>query len=379
MSGALTIAGKYILHTPLRSAGLALAIAATLSTVLVLEGFQSGLIAQMRELVRARGADLIALQPGATSFLVSRSKLPQSARAEVEAVRGVSTAEPMILVPVIFEHAGRKTPIVLLVSDGMGGPRRLRSGRAQISPKEVIVDASLAAMHNLALGDSIVISDYTVRVGGISEGEAAMFTPVVFISYDDLIDLYFSTGVMGDLSSLPLLGFLLIKLAAGADPVTVQARIEQAVPSVDVLLPQVLAENEARMGRTLFGPVLSALITVSYLICLMVIGLIIYANASARIRTYGVLMALGFRRIQLLLGLALEGLGLTALALPPALAIALALGVAIEFWSPLYSIRILETAPLLRTALGAFTLSLLGTGLAYQLLARLDPSLAFRR
>ncbi len=206
-----------------------------------------------------------------------------------------------------------------------------------------------------------------------------MFTPVIFVGYDDLLDLYFSTGVMGDLTSLPLLGFLLIKLEAGADPVKVQARIEQSVPSVDILTPAALAENEARMGRTLFGPVLSALITVSYLISLMVVGLIIYANASARIRTYGVLLALGFRRGQLLLGLALEGLGLTTLALPLALAIALALGAAIESWSPLYSINILDTVPLLRTALGAFSLSVLGTGLAYQLIARLDPALAFRR
>lgn len=377
--GALNVSRIELVRYPGRTAFLSLAVGATLSSVLLLEGFQTGLLEQLRQVVLGRGADLIAVQAGVTSFLASRSKLPQLSREAVEAVEGVENAEPMTMLPVIFERAGRSTPVVFLVYDRGGGPRRIKAGRYAREPREVVIDESLAAMYDLRPGDEVTISDFTFRVAGVSEGAVAMFTPIVFLSYDDLIDFYFSAGVMGDIASVPLLGYLLIELEAGAAPESVRADLERVVSSIDVYYPETLAEADVEMGRALFGDVLRVQIGVAYVISLMVVGMIIFATASARNRSHGVLMALGFRRRDLLAGLTLESLGITALAMPFAVLIASAVGTAVEAWAPLYAVSVIEPVPLARSAAAAFGLAVLGTFLAAGLVVRLEPAAALRR
>ncbi len=110
----------------------------------------------------------------------------------------------------------------------------------------------------------------------------------------------------------------------------------------------------------------------------MVIGMILYANARARRQTYGVLMALGFRKGQLLAGLGAEGLGITAVAVPIAVLIASLIARAIANLAPLYLVPVLEPAPLVRTALAALVIALLSTGGVYTTMARLEPAVAFR-
>jgi hypothetical protein len=83
--------------------------------VLLLEGFQSGLYAQMERALLRRGADLVVVQSGVENFLASRSKLPQKSRAQVERVPGVLAAMPLTMVPIIYEAGERRSPILLVV------------------------------------------------------------------------------------------------------------------------------------------------------------------------------------------------------------------------------------------------------------------------
>ena len=91
--------------------------------------------------------------------------------------------------------------------------------------------------------------------------------------------------------------------------------------AADVFLPEVLAANDAAMGRSLFGPVMGAVTAVAYVVSLLVIGLVLHVGASARRGSLGVLKALGFRSAQLAAALAAEGIGLFALSLPLALSL----------------------------------------------------------
>ena len=92
-------------RTPARSLFVALAVGSSLSVVLLLEGFQTGLYAQMERVVLRRGADLIVAQAGVATFVASRSKLPQTSRKQVESVSGVAGAYPVTMVPIIFEKS----------------------------------------------------------------------------------------------------------------------------------------------------------------------------------------------------------------------------------------------------------------------------------
>lgn len=378
MREVLSLSRAELLRYPGRTLFLALAVGSALSVPLVLEGFHSGILEQLRQTVLRRGADLIAVQAGVNNFLATRSRLPQLSRGAVEAVPGVRNAEPLTLLPVIFEHRGRQAPVFLMVHDRAGGPGELVAGHVPREPAEVVVDLSLATMFDLAPGDPLSISDFTFRVAGVTTGAAAFFASIVFVSYDDLIDFYFASDVMGDIATVPLLSYLLIELEDGADPLSVRDALEEAVPAIDIYQPGPLAENDAAMGRALLGPVIGVLIMLSYLIALMVIGMVLYANARARRRVYGVLMALGFRRGQLLGGLASEGLGITAAAIPVAVLIAWGIARSISTQAPLYLLPVLEPLPLVRTALAALVIALLSAGGVLMTLARLEPAIAFR-
>jgi len=132
------------------------------------------------------------------NFLASRSKLPQKSRGQVEDVPGVAAATPLAMVPIIYESGGRRSPILLVVHQELGGASEIVRGRGLEAPRDIVIDASLASLHDLAPGDPFVVGNFAFRVAGIARYEAAMFTALAFATYDDLLDFYFSSGVSGD-------------------------------------------------------------------------------------------------------------------------------------------------------------------------------------
>jgi hypothetical protein len=75
------------MYDPLRSLLTCGAISSALALILLLEGFQSGLLIQLKNVALNRGADLIVAQSGVSNFVASRSLLPQLSRERIEAVR----------------------------------------------------------------------------------------------------------------------------------------------------------------------------------------------------------------------------------------------------------------------------------------------------
>jgi len=356
-----------------RTLFVCLAIGAALAVVFLLEGFMQGLLGQLRNAVLARGGDLIVTQAGVANFIASHSVLPQSSRAAIEAIDGVDTAHPMALVPVIYQRGDRKTPIFLVVYDTAGGPVDTNPPNALPAPGEIIIDESLADLQGLSVGEPFILSKYRFKIGSITRDSAAMFTPFAFITYDDLIDFYFNSDLVGDITTLPLLSFLIVDLADGADAGRVAATIEATVEAVDVFRPSRLAANDVALGSNLFGSVMHVLIQISYVICLLVVSVIMFAAASDRRRSLGVLRALGFSSRTLAGSLLLEAVVLTSLAIPLGLAAAHIAAWLIETNNPLYRIDVLTPGPVLRTVAAAFAVAAVAAALPMRLVARLDP------
>jgi len=363
---------------PARSTLTATAIAAVVAVILVLEGFNEGLLAQLRNTVTDRQADLIVTQAGVTNMIAVRSILPQYARAEVEAVRGVAAAHPLTGIPVIFEKEGRRTPIFLLVYDTAGGPKRMAAGVVPSQPRDIVIDYSLAVKYDLEPGDPLMVSDFEFRIAGIASDAAALFTPLAFARYDDLIDFYFESDIAADISTFPLLSFLLVDLAPGADRSVVAARIETEVPSADALAPETVAANDASLGGMIFGPTLHLLVAVAYLIGVLVTGLTMFATVNARRTDFGVMKALGFSNAFLGISVVTEALIFAVIAIPVGIGLALLIGEALEYLMPLYLILPIENAPVLRTAIACLVFAVAGAWVPIQLIRRLDPSLVFR-
>lgn len=362
-----------------RTLFVCVSIGSALAVILLLEGFQQGLLAQLRQTVLNRGGDLIVAQAGVTNFIAGRSTLPQLSRERIEAVDGVRAAHPLTLVPVIYERHGRKTPVIFVVYDTTGGPSRISEGSPIHAPRDIIIGRALAVMHNLTIGDPFIVGGYEFNISGLVDDAAVMFTPLVFITYDDLLDWYFNADIVGDISNLPLLSFLLVDVDPAAELPRLRSAIEAVEPNGDVFTPMQLAENDQTLGRTLFGPVMNALIGVGYVICFLVIGIIAFSVSQAQLRSFGVLKALGFSNRTLTSAMLLQIGILTVLAFPVSLLFAELIAISVEHMAPLYEVQIFGPLLLARTAAVAVLLAGLGALLPVRLITLVDPTTVFGR
>jgi len=375
----LMLVYRQLVHEPFRTMITTFAIAGALAVVLLLEGFLSGLYIQLKNVSLNRGADLIVAQSGVSNFVASRSLLPQLSRRRVEAIEGVVEAHPFIMVPVIYEKEGyRKSPIFFVVYDTAGGASSIIDGHTVGKPRDIVIDESLAVLYDLNVGDPFVVADFEFHVSGIAEQASAMFTAFSFINYDDMIDFFFDSDLIGDISNLPLLSYLLVELEADADRNIIAAKIEEAESDGDVFIPEQLSNNDVKLGKTLFGPVMGVLIAAAYGIALLVVGMIMFAAVHARLSNYGVMKALGFPNHALAKGMMLESLLMMFLAFPLAILIAQVGAWFVETRVPLYLVPVMEAVPLARTFVAAVVLGMLGAYLPYRLVSKLDPAIVFR-
>lgn len=354
------------------------AIGSVVALLLLLEGFEQGLYEQLRRAVLDRGGSLILTQAGVANMTAARSVLPQLARQEVESVAGVRAAHPLTGLPVVYGGKGHKTPIFLVVYDTLGAPPRIVAGRSVRAEREIVIDRSLAERYDLRPGDPLVVSNYRFEVVGVSAQTAALFTPFAFTNYETLLGFYLEADLARDLSALPLLSFLLVELAPGADRATVRAAIEAAAPSVDAFEPRELADNDAGVGAALFGPALLLLKGIGALIGVLVVGMLMFASVGGRLRELGVLKAIGFRNRRLFALVAAEAVVVTTLSVPIGIGLARAIAALIARLEPLYLVLPLEPGPTLRTLLACFGFAVLGALLPARTVGRVDPALVFR-
>jgi len=375
----LKLIRRQLVHEPFRTLLTCIAIGSALAVILLLEGFQTGLYVQLKNVALTRGADLIVTQSGVTNFVASRSLLPQISREVVESIDGVKEAHPITSMPIIYDKPGyRKSPVFFMVYDTGGGPVVIIEGQKASKPRDIVIDKSLAVLYDLNVGDPFIVADFKFNVSGITEHASALFTAFAYISYDDMIDFFFDSDLIGDISNLPLLSFLLVEVKPGADKNTVAAAIEAAEKDADVYFPEQLSKNDVTMGQTLFGPVMGVLIGAGYIIALLVVGMIMFAAVHARLRNYGVMKALGFSNHLLIKGMVIESLVMIVLSFPLGVLLAQLAAMFIEYTVPLYMVPVLEPVVMLRTFIAALILGVIGAYLPYRSIARLDAAIVFR-
>lgn len=369
---------RQLVYEPARTVITSLAMAAVIGLILVLDGFQEGLYEQLRMTVTNRGADLILTQAGMSNLIAVRSIIPQLTRLDVESVEGVKSAHPLTSISTIYRKNGRKNPVYIFVYDDMGGPLSLVKGGYIDEPREIVIDRSLAKIYNLSIGDPFVINDFIFRIAGISENTAAFFTPFAYINYDDLIDFYLESDIAADITTFPLLSYLLVELQEDTDQQKTAQAIEYAVPEVDVFTPASLAENDIQLGRDLFGPILNLLLSISYIIGLLAVGIVMFTIVHARKRSLAVIKAVGFSIQRIAALVTLETAIMVFLAFPIGIAIAQITAVIIQWIAPVYLVLPTEPSTLIRTIFACIVISLVGSLIAVYLVAKVEPHIAFR-
>jgi ABC-type antimicrobial peptide transport system permease subunit len=287
-------------------------------------------------------------------------------------------AHPLTGISAIYEQDKRRTPIILLVYDTLGGPTSIIAGGRRPGERGIIIDEAIAVKYGLTPGDPMEISDFEFRVTGISANSAAFLTPFAFITYDDLIDFYFESDVAADIATFPLLSFLLVETKPGVLPGAVAERIEQRVKTADVHLPAQLANSDERLGREMLGPILGFLLVVSYFVGALVAAMFMFAAVRGRIRIFGVQKALGVNMRSLATAVTTEAVVLTILAMPVGILLAQGIAGFISEIAPVYLILATEPAAIARTSAACLGLAVLGALVPIRTVARIDPAIVFR-
>jgi ABC-type antimicrobial peptide transport system permease subunit len=372
----LKLAIRQIQLDPVRTLLTAIAIGSVIAVVLVLKGFEQGQYFQLEQMVLKRSSDLVVAQSGVRNFIAVRSSIPQTVRTEIEEIDGVESSYPLTAIPLIHNVANLLTPVYVLVIDTGGGPSSIVEGNGIKNSRDIVIDSALAKKYGIRPGDDFIISDFKFKVAGITR-EAAFMMPFAFISYDGMIDLYLESEIAPDLSTFPMLSYLMLKLDEGADPDKVASSIEKLLPSVDVYTPEQVAARDVNMGRTFFAPIMGLLVVVTYIIGLLVVALIIYADVRGRLRDFAVLKAIGFPFRSLVAAVIIQAVLLLIIALPVAVVVSYGLSIVIHYNAPVYMIYVFEPILLTRTFVAAIVLSVIGALIPLELIRRSDPAIVF--
>jgi len=355
----------------------AFALGAVIAVILVLNGFEQGQYYQLKQIVFNRHADLVAAQSGVSNFIAVRSSIPQLARAEVEAIEGVAEAHPLTAIPIIYNKNNILTPVYVIVYDDKGGPSSIIEGHELGKGREIVIDQSLAKKYNIHPGDKFLVTDFEFTVAGVTN-EAAFMMPFAFINYDSMVDLFIESEIAPDLSTFPLLSYMLIDLMPGADRNKVAQNIETAVPSIDVLPADQLANNDVNLGKVFFKPIMGVLVSIGYVIGMLVVGLIMYADIRHRLRNFAILKALGFSAGKLFASVLFQSVLLLVIAIPLGSILAYILANVIQNAAPVYLIYVFEPYAYAKTVLASFIMASLGAIIPLRLIQRSDPMLAFQ-
>ncbi|NIP30432.1 MAG: hypothetical protein GTO02_10640 [Candidatus Dadabacteria bacterium] len=353
------------------------AIGSIIAVILLLQGFEQGQYYQLEKIVLNRNADLIATQAGVKNFIAVRSSIPQLARSEVESVEGVLNAHPITAIPIIYTKENKSTPVYVLVHDTFGGPSSILEGHSSIEGNYIVIDRSLAKKYDIKLGDKFNVTDFEFKVSGITK-ETAFMMPFAFINYDGMIDLFIESEIAPDISTFPLLSFLLIKIKPGFNVNDISKNIESTVPSVDIITPGELAKRDVNIGRVFFGPIIGLLVTIGYIVGVLVVGLIMYADVRSHIKSFAILKALGFSFKKLLVEVLFKTLILLFFALPIGILLAQSLTVFIQSSAPIYLIHFFNINVIVSTVLASFGFAIIGALIPLYTIYHSDPVMAFQ-
>ncbi len=338
--------------------------------VLVMAGIFVGTIGQVTTYIdHSRNAVWVA-QPGVSQMFRAVSWLPGHDRQRLLSLPEVGSADPILGQPSDFVHNGTQTPYFVLGYDtdtGVGGPWSLAQGRNVTASGEVVLDRVLAAKNGVRIGDAVGIVDGVFTVVGLSDQTAALGNFYAFVALPDAVRL---------LRAGTRVSYFLIQPAAGVTPDRAAAAIRQSVPGVDALTSAEFAENSREIINSMIGRPLKTMIGIAALVAVALIGLTVWTVTADQVVDFGVLRALGIRRIQLCRIVIAQAAVIAAVGF--LLGSAAAYAVQHLAGARLGDVTILITPPML-AAMAAVTavMAVLGSLPSLLRVTRIDPATAF--
>ncbi len=365
----MSLARRNLLQDNLRFAMSIVGVALAVMLILILNGFLSGMFAQIAAYLNHAPGSVVLAQDGVTNLLGATSLLPPGASGLAKA-KGAAKVVPILSQFVILDLHDKKVPVYLLGYDLAlgGGPWRMAQGNEPRKDDQVVVDRILAQRHGIIIGDKFDILDKEFTVVGLSEGTASWMTSFLFVR---------KTAIESLLREPDATSFLLLTPSNRFSPEELRTRLKD-VPGTEALLKREMIANDDKLFGRIFSAPLQLMVAIAFLVGTLVVGLVIYTATVERQREYGVLKAVGARNGMLYRVVAIQALIVTVIG--SVIGVGLAFGAAqlIMTLRPQFLITF-EPAAIVRALSGGLGMALLAALFPVRVIAGLAPAEVFRR
>jgi len=264
------------------------------SLIFIVEGFNTGLYKQETAYYENAGADLVVMQKGTETLQTSRSVLADGLKNQIEEIRGVASVSGIISDGVMFSKNDNKSPIILVgvhPSSKLGKPWKIARGRQLKDDREIVIDLAFAKRNKIELGERIKILDKEFDVAGLSRETSSYMNPYTFVTKKAAEEVLLRNKTVS---------FFLVKVSEENDLNRVKDEIERKIKVAKPLTIKQVVKTEGDFVRELMGSPINAILYISYIIGVLVIGLTLYTAVIEKITEYGVMKAIGAKSGQLL-------------------------------------------------------------------------------
>jgi putative ABC transport system permease protein len=372
------------------------------SLVTIQTGLQSGFARSSSWLIDRSQADMWVASKNMTHLGQTRT-IPYERLAEARQVEGVDRAEAVIIQGADWyqEHADKISSVTVVGSspDGLlfSPTTQFVEGSFQDlqEPYNIITGrTNLESLHIRKVGDFGKINDIRANVVGLTEGtQSIVFGNIVFTSLESA-NAYINVRSadrrqVRDDNSTPTpapraiaetdpITYILIRAEPGVNLETLKNRLEKALPRTRAYTRQEMSlqTQEYWKERSGIGFILGLGAVVGIVVGIVVVGQILYASVSDRIKEFGTLKAMGASDRFIYRVIVEQGLWMAILGYVPGMA--LCLGVA-AWTAQTQGIVILITPASAFAVFGITVAMCVGSAFfAIQKVTRVDPAIVFK-
>jgi len=329
---------------PLRGSLTVLTIAIQVVLVLLIVGMTSGVISEWGKRVEGVGADILVQPPNSSIFFAfSSAVMPESLGDEISKLPDIDEVSPTLIV---------SDPKTLMIVYGIDYKRFnalsqgffFRAGRPFAGPYEAIADDVVAQTRHLKVGDTVTLVNHEFTVCGIvAHGKGARFF-IPLKTGQDLVgaDKRVSMFYVRSKGNTELARAEILQL----NP---QNRVRSMAEYVTLMSTSNLPELK---------PFIKTMVGLGIVISFLVVLMNMHTMVMERTREIGILKALGFTRLDVVLLLLGETAVLTVIGSLVGIAITFLIQGILKETNP--SLSILLTA---RWVIGSIGLALVGAAL----------------
>jgi putative ABC transport system permease protein len=347
-----------------------LGVASALLLVIFFGAVFRGESEQIVAYIRNVRADVWVMQKGVSNMHMATSFIWDWKQNKVKALPGVKRVTAINYLNTVIRTGKHKafSFVVGLNSDATAaGPWSMAAGKAMPGEGETIIPQVLARLFGVGIGDSVHITDKRFKVVGLSKGTYSMANTVVFIAATDLDDILSLTGSVS---------YLLVEVKPGVDPQALAREIEREVPKVNAIIKEQFIKNDYQVAMQMGAEIIAVMTWISSGLAFLIVAFTAYTYTSRKRRELAIAKAIGFGNRAIYVGVLLQSLLITSLALLLASLIGYFLLPTIPKLLPQISLAV-TMGDLWRPAIAALLVSAMASFIPAYLVARIDPLTAF--